>query len=67
VAAERTWPNLATMMFAEARRHGARTMLRYHAGGAWHDLSWTEFARRAASLARGLRAAAWDPAIACSW
>jgi long-chain acyl-CoA synthetase len=61
VAAERTWPNLATMMFAEARRHGARTMLRHHAGGAWHDLSWTEFARRAASLARGLRAAGVGP------
>ncbi len=55
------WPNLATMMFSQARLLGGRTMLRFHADGAWHDISWREFARRAASLARGLRAAGVGP------
>ena len=55
VAAERDWPNLATMMFDNARRHRGRTMLRFHKDKAWHDIAWAEFARRTASLARGLR------------
>ena len=32
-------------------------MLRHYRDGAWHGVSWGEFARRAASVARGLRAA----------
>ena len=51
------WPNLAAMMFGLARRWGPRPMLRHHADGAWHSVSWEVFARRAASVARGLRAA----------
>ena len=49
-------PNLPTMMFALARRWGQRPMLRHHREGAWHSVSWAEFARRAASVACGLRA-----------
>ena len=51
------WPNLAAMMFGLARRWGPRPMLRHHAEGSWHRVSWAEFARRAANVARGLRAA----------
>ena len=50
-------PNLAAMMFARARRWGPRPLLRHHHAGAWHTVTWAEFARRAASVARGLRAA----------
>ena len=32
-------------------------MLRYHDGAGWQTISWAEFARRTASVARGLRAA----------
>ena len=51
------WPNLATMMFDRARRWGPRPMLRHHEAGTWHTVSWAAFARRTASVARGLRAA----------
>lgn len=51
------WPNLAAMMFALARRRGGRPMLRSHVGGQWRDVSWSEFARRVAAVARGLREA----------
>ena len=51
------WPNLATMMFSRARQWPDRPMLRAFAGGAWHGLTWSQFARRAASAARRLRAA----------
>jgi long-chain acyl-CoA synthetase len=51
------WPNLAAMMFENAARRGAQPMARYHRDGAWHSLSWAEFGRQTASLARGLRAA----------
>ena len=50
------WPNLAAMMFGLARGWPRRPMLRHWDGGAWHGTTWEEFARRAASLARGLRA-----------
>ena len=45
------------MMFDRARRWGTRPMLRYHDAGTWHTVSWRAFARRVASVARGLRAA----------
>ena len=45
------------MMFGLARRWGSRPMLRHNVDGAWRSVSWAEFARRAASVARGLRAA----------
>ncbi len=51
------WPNLATMMFARAREWPDKPMLRHYQEGAWHGVTWGEFARRAASVARGLRAA----------
>ena len=51
------WPNLATLMFSRARDWPDKPMLRHHRDGAWHGVSWGEFARRAASVARGLRAA----------
>jgi long-chain acyl-CoA synthetase len=52
-----SWPNLPTMMFARAREWPSRPMLRRFENGAWHSTSWSQFARKAASLARGLRAA----------
>lgn len=51
------WPNLVSMMFDLARARGARPMLRHFEEGAWHSLTWATFARRVASVARGLRAA----------
>ncbi len=56
-----SWPNLPTMMFARAREWAARPMLRHYEQGGWHATSWAEFARKAASLARGLRAAGVSP------
>ncbi len=44
-------------MFSRAREWPDKQMLRYHRDGAWHEVTWGEFARRAASVARGLRAA----------
>ncbi|GAC1336659.1 MAG: AMP-dependent synthetase/ligase [Acetobacteraceae bacterium] len=51
------WPNLATLMFSRARDWPDKPMLRVHADGGWRSVRWGEFARRAASVARGLRAA----------
>ncbi|MSP04997.1 MAG: long-chain fatty acid--CoA ligase [Acetobacteraceae bacterium] len=51
------WPNLATMMFDRAKSWPDRPMLRAWRGGAWQSMSWGVFARQAASVARGLRAA----------
>ena len=56
------WPNLPAMMFALARERPRRALLRAYRGihgrdGAWHGTDWQEFARQAASAARGLRAA----------
>ncbi len=51
------WPNLAAMMFGLARGWPDRPMLRHWRDEAWHRVPWGEFARRAASVARGLRAA----------
>ncbi len=44
-------------MFGLARSWPGRPMLRHWHGGAWQSVAWGEFARRAASVARGLRAA----------
>ena len=55
------WPNLPTLMFSRAREWRERPMLRFHRDGAWQRVSWGEFARRAASVARGLRAAGIEP------
>ncbi len=50
------WPNLAAMLFGCARLWGERTAFRHYRDGAWHTLSWSDFADQAASLARALRA-----------
>src|SRR4051812_43662728 len=50
------WPNLPTLMFSRARQWPDRPMLRFHRDGAWNGVTWGEFARRAASVARELRA-----------
>ncbi len=58
-------PNLAALMFSRAARWGGRPMLRTFAEEApgargdrtWRRVSWAEFARQAASLARHLRRA----------
>ena len=55
------WPNLPAMMFGLARGWRGRPMLRHFRDGAWHQVTWAEFARRAASVARGLRAAGVGP------
>jgi long-chain acyl-CoA synthetase len=64
-----TWPNLAAMMFDRARTWPDRPMARSFRGGAWHAVSWKEFARMAASCARHLRAAgvsAGDRVLICA-
>ncbi len=64
-----TWPNLATMMFDRARAWPDRPMLRAFRGGSWRGITWGEFARMAASCARGLRAAgvsAGDRVLLCA-
>ncbi len=50
-------PNLAAMMLGLSRARGNRPLFRYHRDGAWHGVTWAEFGRRAASVARHLRAA----------
>ena len=45
------------MMFGLARGWPGRPMLRHWHAGSWQGVAWGEFARRAASVARGLRAA----------
>ncbi len=63
------WPNLAAMMFGLARGWPSRPMLRHYQDGAWHGVTWGEFARRAASVARRLRAggvSAGDRVLLCS-
>jgi len=55
------WPNLAAMMFGLARGWPGRPMLRHWHGGVWQSVAWGEFALRAASVARGLRAAGVSP------
>ena len=64
-----TWPNLPAMMFARAKEWPNKPLLRSYRDGAWHGISWGEFARMAASCARQLRAAgvsAGDRVIICS-
>jgi long-chain acyl-CoA synthetase len=51
------WPNLAAMMFDRARSWPRRPMLRVWRDDAWQSIPWGEFGRRAAAVARGLRAA----------
>ena len=66
---QQEWPNLAAMMFGLARKWPDRPMLRHHRDGAWHGVAWGEFARRAASVARRLRAggvSAGDRVLLCS-
>ncbi|ARR57146.1 long-chain fatty acid--CoA ligase [Rhizorhabdus wittichii DC-6] len=50
------FPNLVTMFFTRAREKGDAPFLWAKRDGAWTPLSWTEVARRVASLAAALRA-----------
>ena len=66
---QQEWPNLAAMMFGLARKWPGRPMLRHYRDDAWHGVTWGEFARRAASVARRLRAggvSAGDRVLLCS-
>jgi long-chain acyl-CoA synthetase len=68
VQTDATWPNLAAMMFALARKWPTRPMLRAWQSGAWQSVTWGEFARMAASCARHLRDAgisAGDRVVLC--
>jgi long-chain acyl-CoA synthetase len=61
-------PNLATMMFDLARKWPTKPMLRSWRDGAWHSVTWGEFARMAASCARHLRdvgVSAGDRVVLC--
>ena len=49
-------PNLASLLFAAARVWAGRPAFRFFRDGRWQALGWPEAARRAGSLARGLRA-----------
>ncbi len=51
------WPNLAAMMFGLARTWPDKPMLRVFRDGDWQGVTWSRFARLAASAARHLRAA----------
>ncbi len=65
---EPAWPNLASMMFALARRWPTRPMLRAWRGDNWQSITWGEFAQMAASCARRLRQAgvsAGDRVVLC--
>lgn len=50
------WPNLASMLFAQADRLGDRPAFWAWTGGAWTPTTWRETAERAGALARALRA-----------
>ncbi len=54
-------PNLPAMMFDRARAWPDRPMLRAFRAGVWVRITWAEFARAAAALARGLTAAGIAP------
>ncbi len=49
------WPNLATMFFEQAAKHGARPFLWAKHDGAWRPQSWREVAAETAALARALK------------
>ncbi len=50
------WPNCAAMMFERARLWAARPALWSKRNGSWYPMTWGEVGRRAAALARTLRA-----------
>ncbi len=54
--ADRDWPNLAAMFFAQARRRGDRPFLWAKRDGAYRSLGWRDAAAQVSDLARGLRA-----------
>ena len=49
------FPNLAAMMLGLARAWPGRRMLRHFQDGAWHSITWGEFAQRTAAAAYRLR------------
>ncbi|MGH7034889.1 MAG: AMP-binding protein, partial [Stellaceae bacterium] len=54
--ANRDWPNLAAMFFAQVQRRGDRPFLWARRNGVYSSMSWREAAERVSDLARGLRA-----------
>jgi long-chain acyl-CoA synthetase len=54
--ANRDWPNLAAMFFAQAQSRGDRPFLWARRQGVYVPVSWREAAERVSDLARGLRA-----------
>jgi len=54
--ANRDWPNLAAMFFAQAQSRGDRPFLWARRNGVYVSTSWRETAARVSDLARGLRA-----------
>ncbi len=55
------WTSLPGMLFALARKHPDRPMLRYWRDGAWQRMRWGAFAEAVAHAAAGLRAAGIMP------
>ncbi len=53
--------NTVEVMEATARRLGSRTGAKAKIDGAWHDISWAEFANRARTIADGLSALGVQP------
>ena len=49
-----TWPNLVTMFFEQAERHGAQPFLWQKRDGAYKSWSWDEVEAQVTSLAKGL-------------
>ncbi len=51
---EYAWPNLVTMFFDQAEKHGDKPFLWAKDNGAYQSQSWTEVAGDVSALARGL-------------
>jgi long-chain acyl-CoA synthetase len=49
-----TWPNLVTMFFEQAERHGAQPFLWQKRDGAYKSWSWDKVEAQVTSLAKGL-------------
>ena len=53
---DQTWPNLASMFFEQAERHGDKPFLWAKTDGAYRPLSWRQAAGQAGALAGSLEA-----------
>ena len=57
---EYAWPNLVTMFFDQAEKHGDKPFLWAKENGAYQSHSWTEVARTVSALAGGLKSLGVD-------